>query len=199
MRVGTEAADGDVRRLRASGRSSSATLADAAAAAEAIWSEQTVDAVLTRLGKGLTFVIGATGCNVSHLVDGMLVDAFHHSLRDTTLGEAAAYLVEDFPLTKAVLEERRPRAISFLDDELDRAEAFVLRELGMNCALLLPLVVAGAPWGLAEVYDMRLRSYGPEEIAIGEFLVGQAGRKLETFDSDAAPGRVLPVYRLPQD
>lgn len=191
-----EAAPADGRRGR-SGRSSSATLADAAEAAEAIWGEESVEAVLARLGKGLTFVVGATGCMISRLEDGMLVDCAQHSLRDTTLGDAAAYLVDEFPLTKAVLEERRARALSFLDEGIDRAEAFVLRELGMNCVLLLPIVVGTVSWGLAEVYDMRLRSYGPEEVAISEFLVGQAGRKLETFQTDTGRGPRPPLFRLP--
>jgi diguanylate cyclase (GGDEF)-like protein len=195
VRVGTEP---EVPGSRPRGRSSSATLADAADAADSIWGEQTADTVLVRLGKSLTFVVGATGCTVSRLIDGMLVDASSHSLRDTTLGDAAAYQIDDFPFTKAVLEERRPRAISFLDDDLDRSEAFVLRELGMNCVLLLPIVVAGATWGLAEVFDMRLRSYGPEEIAVGEFLVGQAGRRLETFPAEALLPHALPVFRLPE-
>ncbi len=65
-------------------------------------------------------------------------------MRDIDLGEDTAYLISDFPVTKEVLDKIAVKSISFLDDDLDRAEAFVLRELRMNCALLLPLVVRGS-------------------------------------------------------
>ena len=56
-----------------------------------------------------------------------------------------------------------PESISFLDDDLDSAEAFVLRELQMNAAMLVPLVANGRSWGLVEIYDMRLRQFTAEE------------------------------------
>src|SRR5207237_10629735 len=59
------AADHPVTTIARQGRSDSSMLVEAAAAATAISSETTVDAVLERLCKTLTFVVGATGCNVS--------------------------------------------------------------------------------------------------------------------------------------
>jgi diguanylate cyclase (GGDEF)-like protein len=186
-----------LERGRSGGRADSTALADAMAASTAIWAEETVDGVLARLSKSATFVVGATGALISR-VDGLkLTDAVRHSMRDVDLGVDSAFLISDFPVTVEVLESRVPRAISFLDDDLDRAEAFVLRELQMNCALMLPLVVHGRSWGLVEVYDMRLRRFSAEDAAVAWFLVCQAGRRIESLGTVGGSKRRLPLFRVP--
>ena len=45
------------------------------------------------------------------------------------------------------LRTGRPRAISFADGDVDPAEAFILRELGMNAVLMLPLQRCRSPMG----------------------------------------------------
>lgn len=179
------------------GRADVSVLADTSEAASAIWSEDTVEAVLERLCKSLSFVVGATGCNASRVVGSKLVDEVAHALRDVDLEADASYLIDDFPVTKAVLESGESKAISFLDDDLDRAEAFVLREVRMNCALLVPIVVDRRPWGLIELYDMRLRRYSREQQAVAEFLVGMAARRIEALGDAARADKRLPLYRLP--
>ena len=150
-------------------------------ASAAIWAEESPDGVLERLGKAIAFVVGATATAISKVDGPRLVDTAKHSLRDVDLGEDFAYLVADFPVTQEVLETGCTRSISFLDDDLDSAEAFVLRELQMNAALLVPLVVHGRSWGLVEIYDMRLRRFTADEATVASFLVGQAGRRIEAL------------------
>ena len=185
-----------VERGRASGVDGS-MLVDAMDASAAIWAEDSVDGVLERLSKSVTFVVGATGALISKVEGERLADAVRHSMRDIDLGEDTAYLISDFPVTKDVLDKIAVRSISFLDDDLDRAEAFVLRELRMNCALLLPLVVGGSSWGLVEMYDMRLRRFTREDEAVAWFLVGQAGRRIESLGEVTDSKRRLPLFRLP--
>jgi GAF domain-containing protein len=84
------------------------------------------------------------------------------------------------------------RSISFLDEDLDAAEAFVLRELQMNAVLLVPLVVHGRSWGLVEIYDMRLRRFTADEEAVAWFLVGQAGRRIESLGEISGNRRSAP-------
>jgi diguanylate cyclase (GGDEF)-like protein len=172
-------------------------LIDTMDASVAIWAEESVDGVLERLCKSVTFVVGATGALISKVEGERLADVVRHSTRHIDLGEDTAYVISDFPVTKEVLEKITVRSISFLDDDLDRAEAFVLRELRMNCALLLPLVVHGRSWGLVEVYDMRLRRYSREDEAVAWFLVGQAGRRIEALGEVSGSRRRLPLFRLP--
>jgi GAF domain-containing protein len=118
-------------------------------------------------------------------------------LRDVNLGQEATYLIDDFPVTKEVLESGRARAISFLDEDLDRAEAFVLREVRMNACLLVPLVVAGKPWGLVELYDARMRRYSRDEEVLADFLSAQASRRIEQFGAVEPLRRRPPLRRFP--
>ncbi len=180
---------------RRTGRGEGA-LGEVLEAATAITVEREVAGVLDRLAKSVTFVVGATGCLVSIVEHGRLTDAVRHALRDVDFGDEVAYLIDDFPLTRDVLETGRSRSISFLDDDLDRAEAFVLREVRMNCCLLAALTVAERPWGLVEVYDMRMRRFSREDESIVEFLITHAGRRIEALGA-ATPRRRLPLFRLP--
>ncbi len=184
-------------RRRGPTRAESSALEDAITAVTAIWSEGTPEEVLRRLGKSLTFVVGATGAQLSRVDGDRLLDAAQHALRHVDLGNETAYLLDDFPVTREVLASGRPRAISFLDEGLDPAEAFVLRALKMNSCLMLPLQVHDVAWGLVELYDMRLRRFADDEIAVAEFLVGQAGRKLESFGDVHGSAKHLPLFRLP--
>jgi diguanylate cyclase (GGDEF)-like protein len=192
-------AEGDAERRARSGRGDGSVLAEAMEAAAAIDLEHSVDGVCGRLCKGLVFVVGATACMASRVVDDLLVDATGHALREISLGDDAAYRISDFPLTSQVLESGEPLAISFLDGDVDPAEAFVLRELDMNALLMVPLLVRGRPWGLVELYDMRLRRFSDDEIAVARFLAGRAEQRLEAVDPGETPVLRTPVYELPPE
>jgi hypothetical protein len=187
---------GDDRRSKAA-RTDGSVLAEAMQAAAVLEVEQTADGVCGRLCKALVFVVGATACMASRLTGELVVDAASHSLRDVSLGAKAAYRLSDFPLTSAVLESGDPLAISFLDEDVDPAEAFLLRELEMNALLMIPLHVRGAPWGLVELYEMRLRRFTADDVALARFLTKQAERRLEELDADEAPAALRSVYELP--
>ena len=68
----------------------------------------------------------------------------------------------------------------------------------MNCCLLMALRVGDVSWGLVEVYDMRMRRFEPDAQAAAEFLVRQAGRRLEAL-GDPTPRRKRrgPLFRVP--
>ena len=178
-------------------RGDSAILSDVLAAAKGVEAENTADDVLSRLCKGLVFVIGATACQASRVVGSYLVDAEKHALREISLGDEAAYRISDFPLTAETLRLGEPRAISFLEGDVDPAEAFILRELGMNAMLMVPLRVRGRSWGLVELYEMRLRRFNDDDVAVAQFLATQAERRLETLASVETTRQRLPVYELP--
>ena len=178
---------------------SGAVLADAMAAVATIEAEETADGVCDRLCKALVFVVGATACSASRVVGDYVIDAYGHSLREVWLGDEAAYRIADFPLTAEVLRTGEPRAVSFAEVDVDSAEAFILRDLDMNAVLMLPIHVSGRAWGLVELYEMRLRRFGPDEIAVARFLVSQAERKLESV-ADRDDETLRPeVYELPPD
>ncbi len=191
---GQQASAADRRR---EGRPDAVSLANVLETAMAITRETDKDVLCQRLAKATTFVAGATGCVISRVEGPRLTDVARHSLRDIDLGDEVAYLIADFPLTKTVLETRESRSISFLDEDLDQAEAFVLRELRMNCCLLVPLVVDGESWGLVEVYDMRLRRFADDAAAAIEFLTALTAFRLEELGAVEQPRRRLPLFRLP--
>jgi diguanylate cyclase (GGDEF)-like protein len=159
-------------------RTDGSVLAEALEAVREIGAELDAGGVCARLSKAAVFVVGATGCLVSRLDGEYLVEVSAHALRDVPLGSELAYRVADFPLTREVLERGEPRALSFLDEGVDPAAAFVLRELGMNALLMLPIRVGDAPWGLVEVYEMRLRRFTDDDVAVARFLVEAAERRL---------------------
>lgn len=188
---------GEVLR-RGRSDSTGAILADAMAAAKAIEAEITASGVCDRLCKALVFVVGATACQASRVHGEYVVDANEHALREIRLGSGMAFRITDFPLTEEVLREREPRALSFADSSVEPAEAFVLRELGMNALLMLPLYVRGAPWGLIELYEMRMRRFTEDDLAVATFLAAQAEKRLEVVAGvDDAPA-TRRVYELPE-
>lgn len=184
---------------RRSSRGDGSVISDALAASRAIESEETADAVLERLCKGLVFVVGVTACSASRVVDAYLVDAANHALREVSLGHEATYRISDFPVTAETLRLGTPRAVSFLDSDVDSAEAFILRELGMNAMLMFPVRVRGESWGLVELYDMRLRRFTEDDFSLGLFLVAHAERRLEEIASLETSSERPPVYELPPD
>jgi diguanylate cyclase (GGDEF)-like protein len=196
--AGAAVSTAEARRQGVSGGSGS-VLVEVVAASKAIEAEETIDGVYSRLCKALVFIIGATGCLASRVVGDYVVDATKHALREVSLGDEAAYRIADFPLTAEVLRTGEPRVVSFVDGEVDPAEAFILRELGMNALLMLPLRVGGKPWGLVELYEMRLRLFTEDDVAIAQFLTAQAERRLELMASAEAPRERPPVYELPPD
>ena len=73
----------------------------------------------------------------------------------------------------------------------------MLRELKMNCALMVPIVVSGESWGLMELYDVRLRRFTREQQAVSEFLVSIAARRVEALGARSSVRPLLPLYRPP--
>ena len=197
--IGAEVGGSMEGRRRGRTDGSGAVLADAMAAAKAIEAESSVEGICTRLCKTLVFVVGATACSASRVVGDYVVDASDHALREVSLGDEAAYRIADFPLTAEVLRNGEPKTVSFAEGDVDPSEAFILRDLGMNALLMLPMRVRGRAWGLVELYEMRLRRFNEEDIAVAEFLVAQAERRLEIV-GDTDDGRSRPaVYELPGD
>lgn len=183
---------------RSGGRPDGSVLTDVLGAATTVWGASSGSEVVERLVKLLPFVLGAVGCVASRVEGPRLQEVARHALRDVWLGDQVAYLLDEFPLTKTVVESGKSRAISFLDEGIDRAEAFVLRKLDMTCCLLVPVHVGGRPWGLVEVYDQRHRRFSQTEQDVADFLAAHAARRIELL-VDQEPGRRrLPLFRLPQ-
>jgi HD-GYP domain-containing protein (c-di-GMP phosphodiesterase class II) len=66
----------------------------------------------------------------------------------------------------------------------------VLRELGVQAVLMLPVSVAGRTWGLVEIYDAAPRRFSPSDARLAEFLVGHAEKMLEQFENGESVQRL---------
>jgi diguanylate cyclase (GGDEF)-like protein len=160
------------------------------AAVRALGRETTLEATLRAAARHLTAVVDGTACVISRLTDGTLRDATVFSPSPWTFDEGSAYLLDDYPVTVDALASGEPRAASLADATVDAGEAFVLRKIGMQSVLIVPLVVQGRPWGLAEIYDARDRRFGATESGLAQLVGGHVEALIAQFEHAAAVERL---------
>jgi putative nucleotidyltransferase with HDIG domain len=168
-------------------------LARISAAAEAVARETTQDAALHATARELAGLLDATGCVFSQLEAKVLREAaswWSDGMGPDPEFAEYAYLLDDYPLTRTVIETEEPKGISLADDTVERAEAFVLRELGMGGVLMLPFIVGGRAWGLVEVYDEEERRFGDGEAALADVFLRQTAGVLVQLEHTAAVQRL---------
>ena len=149
------------------------------AAAEAELARQTsVSGVVQTLCSELVGTLGASSCVTSRVVGDLLVAiAGGETAKDRPqLGHG--YLLADYPLTRRVLERREPEVVSVGDPAADESEAALLRKLGFDALLMVPLVAEGRPWALVEVYG-RGREFAPADAETAVRLASTAGAVIE--------------------
>jgi GAF domain-containing protein len=154
------------------------------AAAEAELARQTsVAAVVRTLCTELVGTLGASSCVTSRVVGDLLVRIAEVSGTGEKLEQLGhGYLLADYPLTRRVLERREPEVVSLDDPGADESEAALLRKLGFDALLMVPLVAAGRPWALVEVYG-RGREFDPADAATAVQLAGTAGVLIERLSA----------------
>ena len=117
--------------------------------------------------------VGAQAGSISQMIGDVLLQVVEHVPGGGTLRTGQGYLVSDYPVTQDVLSAGRPRLVSLADDEPDEAEAALLRGLGYDALLMLPLVADGAVWGLVELYASA-RRFDDADVAAAESALGDA-------------------------
>jgi diguanylate cyclase (GGDEF)-like protein len=160
------------------------------AAIRALGRETTLEATLRSAARHLTAVVDGTACVISRLSESTLRGVAVFSPSPWVFDEGSAYLLDDYPVTIDALESGEPRAASLGDAGVDAGEAFVLRKVGMQAVLILPLVVQGRPWGLAEIYDARERRFGATECGLSQLVGGQVEALIGQFEHAAAVERL---------
>ena len=151
---------------------------DLEAAAAALEPETSVTGLLRATARTLVTLVDAAGVVISRLVGEMIVDVAHYAPKGENLALGYGYLLRDYPLTRAVVEEREPKACSLLEADCDPKEAALLRELGFDSLLMVPLESNGEAWGLVEAYA-RERTFTAEEGEVATALAARAGALLE--------------------
>ncbi|HXH89075.1 MAG TPA: GAF domain-containing protein, partial [Gaiellaceae bacterium] len=99
-------------------------------------------------------------CSISRAVGDLLVEVTEFRLTGET-PQLDLYLASDFPLTQQVLEQAEPRIVSLAVADADPAESDLLRRLGFDDLLMLPIRSRGRGWGLVEVTPTNALSPRP--------------------------------------
>lgn len=111
------------------------------------------------------------------MIGDLLVDLTQHA----PAGHIEAgheYLVSDFPLTQQVIESGEPQVVRLSDPDADPAEADLLRRIGFESLLMLPLEANGSCWGLLEVYGDG-RGFSEADVLAAREVAAETGRKLD--------------------
>ncbi len=154
-----------------------------AAARERLRAEKTVPGLLGATARAYVELLDAPACTISRVIGDLLVDLMQHQ-RDggppDRLGHG--YLISDYPLTRTVIEERRPRTVSQNDREPDPNELKLLQELGYDALLMVAIESGDGAWGLVEVYGEKGRRFNDEEVELAQDLAAEVGEILKQLE-----------------
>lgn len=120
----------------------------------------------------------ADGCSISRVIGDVLILVAESAPEGSTLQLGQGYLVPDYPLTQEVLATREPCTLTLADDDVDPAEAAVLRALGFQSLLMLPLDLGSTRWGLVEVYRSAPRPFSADEVRLATAIVAGAAAQV---------------------
>lgn len=140
---------------------------------------QSISTLLNSLCVGLTELVDGDGCNISRVIGELLVDLLEYERSGRRIQLGRGYLLSDYPLTREVLELGEPRTASVHDPSSDASEVALLRELGFDSLLMLPLNLDGRCWALVEVYREGPRTFDAADIAAARGFVEAAGGRLD--------------------
>ena len=153
-----------------------------AIARERLRAERTVPGLLGATARAYVELLDAPACTISRVIGDLLVDLMQHqkSGKPDRLGHG--YLISDYPLTRAVIEGRRPQTVSQDDPEPDENELKLLRELGYDALLMVAIEGGDGAWGLVEVYGEKGRSFKEEEVELAQEIAGEVGEILKLLE-----------------
>jgi GAF domain-containing protein len=155
-----------------------------AAAAEQLRGASSVTELLGRTAESFVGVLDAPACTISRVIGDLLVDLVQHRREGPMDRLGHGYLISDYPLTRAVIEERAPKTVYTGDAEADAAETSLLTELGFDSLLMLPIEAQDTPWGLVEIYGNG-RRFEPADVDVARALAAEAGEALERLSRPA--------------
>jgi hypothetical protein len=159
---------------------------DVAAAAEQLHAAASVAELLGLTAESFVQLLNAPACTISRIIGDLLVDLVQHQREGKPSRLGHGYLISDYPLTRAVIEDSEPRTVYTGDPGADEAEAALLGELGFDSLLMLAIESTGAAWGLVEVYGKNGRRFEPEDVERAQALAAEVG---EALDRLSQPGQ----------
>ncbi len=153
-----------------------------AAVRERLRAETTVPGLLGATARAYVELLDAPACTISRVIGDLLVDLIQHQKSGTPVRLGHGYLISDYPLTRAVIEGRRPQTVSQDDPEPDENELKLLRELGYDALLMVAIEGGEGAWGLVEVYGEKGRRFNEEEVELAQDIAGEVSEILKQFE-----------------
>jgi GAF domain-containing protein len=157
-----------------------------AAATELLRAEKTVPGLLGATARAYVELLDAPACTISRVIGDLLVDLMQHQRSGPPDRLGHGYLISDYPLTRAVIEERQPRTVDQSDPEADPNEVRLLKELGYDALLMVALEAEDGAWGLVEVYGEKGRRFEDEEVGLAQGLANEVSEILKQLERPAA-------------
>jgi hypothetical protein len=145
-----------------------------AAATEQLRGVGSVAELLPLTAEAMVVLLDAPACTISRIIGDLLVDLVQHRREGKPDRLGHGYLISDFPLTRLVIETRRPETVYTGDPDADEAETALLAELGFDSLLMLAIESESEAWGLVEVYGNGRRFDAPD-VELAEALATEAG------------------------
>ena len=152
------------------------------AVAERLRAESTVPGLLGATARAYVELLDAPACTISRVIGDLLVDLIQHQKSGKPVRLGHGYLISDYPLTRAVIEERQPQTVSQDDPEPDENELKLLRELGYDALLMVAIEGGEGAWGLIEVYGETGRRFNDEEVEVAQILADEVGEILRQLE-----------------
>jgi GAF domain-containing protein len=146
--------------------------------------QTTVPSLLAATARALVERLSAEACTISRVIGDLLVDLVDYNPSGHPVQIGHGYLVSDFPLTLEVLDRLESRAVFLGDPDADEKEAELLRDIGFDSLLMVPIEAGSRPWGLAEVYGKDLR-FGETETRLAEQVAEEAGAAIARLERPA--------------
>jgi GAF domain-containing protein len=152
------------------------------AARERLRAETTVPGLLGTTARAYVELLDAPACTISRVIGDLLVDLMQHQRNGPADRLGHGYLISDYPLTRAVIEELRPRTVSQDDPDADPNEVRLLQELGYDALLMVAIEAGDGAWGLVEVYGEKGRHFTDDEVELAQDFAGDVGEILKQLE-----------------
>jgi len=130
-------------------------------------------------------LLNAPACTISRVIGDLLVDLIQHTQTGKTDRLGHGYLISDYPLTRAVIEEREPRTVFAGDADADPSETQLLAELGFDSLLMVAIEAEDGAWGLVEVYGEKGQRFSDAQVALARELAREVGERLRQLERPA--------------
>lgn len=157
-----------------------------AAATDRLRAETSVPGLIGTAARTFVELLDVPACTISRVIGDLLVDLFQHTRSGQVDRLGHGYLISDYPLTRAVIEERRPHAVFQGDRDADQSEVGLLKELGYDSLLMVAIEGEDGAWGLVEVYGENGRRFEETDLQVAERLAGEVGQVLRQLERSAA-------------